>query len=1572
MRRSTREALKQLAAMLADTSYNPPLGDYNSNIHLSPETFPVLNNNKIKFSLSSTGIVLARLFSIGNPLSYHPDHIEVGIEPEEFLEDLEAAASNSLMLVSHQLLAPQGFHQPIYGLNLIAASLADDTVNQEMQRLKDTLNAATNLAMVDMNSPTGGWATYKKQLEAAAGEGLKDMMSSLAGGYKIVDHNLWKSEMKRIGADGILAGIFLDANAQTPKKSSPTYGYVAFVDPMQSYSRVESEICGIGNTLIPPLEWSRAVPYFNIQVLGDFSVSKYQLDSSIARESQMSLTKWIESGLAGVFDDYPTGRLDERYDGDVLLGSDGKPMSKAEEGFSMNVIKTGYNTTGQTRAGMEIFTTPQSIVPAGQGSEAFMMSPGYTSVDKMRPFMTVENFSVQVMPTRGASSTVRATLVMMLHDRGRLQQVGQLLRPEILGNTEFDIEWGWSHPSSGPIEQNIYGKFINSLRQRQKFNLYQSSYSFTADGQVQITLSMVSKGIEMLNQTDAGMTGQVEESWRTVELAFKAVSLAREKCNSVDNFERYAKGISELSGNDVVNTIDLSSTGLLISTDNKAAINKWMEQAKATDGVPELQELVDVFSTLKAAVESADASLKEDLDRKLSILKTTSYEDWAMYTKGTLPESTPGGGGFLYKTDNGNLPKGWTKKKGMQKQGGYIPLGAFIQMFVAQPLMASQLYDEVQVITYTANLNAGAASGANLGAIPIHLGMVGKKTFQDILNDQYTTYGGQYPVTRFIEWLVSNFVEPQLSPCHGFADGVGDFAYDKSTLTITATKNATKDIAKTAASNLRKLYYGSESEGGVPGTRPTPFSPIKLKLLYEVAPSSKEELVGAGVMQTATSALGDLTVLRIHVLDAVAEGAEGAGWIDVLKQSRSSSGATIKPPEDSRTPGMSDASKVASNWSANKMTTRRVCNLLAQRGILEPSQASTMTVALTPEDRARYEQELADLKFTLKQWLPLGSTSKLAEKKRINDRIKVIEQALLAGQAPADPSEYGLVANKANQIIKLCSSMAPNIVYGREGSLVNSLQVKQRSNSKSSTTYMMRTLSAGGVDADQPRGAPMRLGGADISIDTFGNPALKFMQRYFIDADTNTTIDNLYAVSGIDHKISPNEFTTTLKMVPLEAYGVFQNLTTDVDRASDIITGLKLADGKRKSAIRLNNTNRRARKALQTRATQLAGINNLVDWIGVRSFQTKTYYQVLIYAYARGFGAYSRATNDINPDGWADYGQAEAETVLDEYKTQVPAGDWVGMKTNNHLLDDLSFMEDLQDLYKLKPNWSKRVWIHLSEDPRGGHAGAQQRARADVWYNDLKGDWDERFAARSFSAAVGRTAYQEVLNAFKKKVLAGGMSIPPSMTKKEYIADFDGYHAAVIKSCEFPIFPTSGEQFFMANIEDDGYYVYLPQEQQCIYNQVQQGRKGLDWSDMASNDKEWSWWPRNLEPVYTQETYGEQERIADANWGAPTDFTHVWPFVHGTQMRNIPGLVESYTAQTPFVVTRADVHANPGIGEEGAEISDPTILGNIIVPASFKSMQIYATEMIARSQGGYDESAAAAEAGGSTVDFGDE
>jgi hypothetical protein len=70
-----------------------------------------------------------------------------------------------------------------------------------------------------------------------------------------------------------------------------------------------------------------------------------------------------------------------------------------------------------------------------------------------------------------------------------------------------------------------------------------------------------------------------------------------------------------------------------------------------------------------------------------------------------------------------------------------------------------------------------------------------------------------------------------------------------------------------------------------------------------------------------------------------------------------------------------------------------------------------------------------------------------------------------------------------------------------------------------------------------------------LQLETFGNPLANFGQQFFCDFGTGTTADNVYAVTGIDHSLSPGKFTTKTKMVQVDAFGKYSSLIKNVEES---------------------------------------------------------------------------------------------------------------------------------------------------------------------------------------------------------------------------------------------------------------------------------------------------------------------------------------------------------------------------------------------------------------------------------------
>lgn len=1178
MRDDTRKALAKFAEMLADTTFdtvnvdaggnNPDarildsLYDETSYIDSARAGYQAAYTQLKKVAESSEAPIELTQALADSP---SPDFYE------QFLQNIE----NPITVVANQILASQGIHQPYFVLNMMAevSSTAADAI--------DTATDRINAVVVDQGAGTDA-TPPSAQANEDAGEdedldakGLaprptNEVLASGVGGYEIDGHESWLSIMPTVAKD-LIPNSIIDADELNPKKSNTTFCYIKFFDPTQYYSRTEGEIAGLATALIPSIEWSRATPYLNVQVRTDVNLVTTDAGDQYF-EHPMSLDNFLGGPLAN---DLYSSMLSYPYAPEPVEEPPTDPLVTEQEAAlgvlsptAMMLAATRDRNVlveGQASAGMEAFTTPQAILPHPQGIDAGLgarvVAGEYASIDRMRPFMSVKDFTMAVSPAGGTSSTQRATLSLVLHDRGRLPQIANLLQPGTLNKTEFDIEWGWSHPAAGfsPTgdPRNVYGMFINSLRQRAKFTLYQTNYSFTESGQVELKLSMVTKGATYLNEIDASTSKLVTPN-SAVEQALAAVKLAKAKA-----FTGQVPNQTETAPSEVMQPLTLTSVGSLISGDSADRIAKWISDVKNGHDA-NLSELASALQQLHGAVDSSVATLHQELGKKVGVLNKTSYNDWQVYTSGKLPGDTTSRYQLCYSGKVAERMDSILGSSWRTTPGKYVPLGALLQMFIVSPLFTSKLYDEVQLITYTANLNAGALAGANLGSIPIYVGNVGGGSFLDALKKQYESYGGQFAVTRFVNWFATNYVNNQVLPMYGIkGEASKNLQFDPNSGGVKITEAASKNLSSETKKALLELYYESSTPGTKEKPKPTLFRPVNLKIYFEVSSGAKIRTLEHPEGNPESIAAGNKAILRMHVVDANIDAAGRAGWLQVLSNARTSAGqGLIMVPEKRGYPGISDFAESITGFDIRHINAGQVADALAEIGILSRVVTANSIEAESHEgDIALIEQRLTELGHQEVMY-SVGDTADPSQLKRVQ-KEKAAEQALLEEaqheKSLVDYNAYHLSANP-HKLVDLCASMAPNIVYGREGSMVRNLSIKEKSNSKAATTYMMQALrGAKSGKSEVSRGVPMRVNAADISLDSFGNPAYKFMQRFFILADTGTTIDNLYGVVGIDHSINKDDFKTTLKLAPLDAYGTFKSLADSAAEAAAAIAELREA-----------------------------------------------------------------------------------------------------------------------------------------------------------------------------------------------------------------------------------------------------------------------------------------------------------------------------------------------------------------------------------------------------------------------------
>jgi hypothetical protein len=131
----------------------------------------------------------------------------------------------------------------------------------------------------------------------------------------------------------------------------------------------------------------------------------------------------------------------------------------------------------------------------------------------------------------------------------------------------------------------------------------------------------------------------------------------------------------------------------------------------------------------------------------------------------------------------------------------------------------------------------------------------------------------------------------------------------------------------------------------------------------------------------------------------------------------------------------------------------------------------------------------------------------------------------------------------------------PYIIYGAAGTNVIKANISSQQNPQLSTVNMLRSLRSDPLQptGEQPGGLPLSVIPSEGTFDLNGCPLLEYTQQFFIDFQTGTSIDNIYAITDISHNFDGGTFRTSAKFVPLEAYGKYSSLTENIRTAIGIV-----------------------------------------------------------------------------------------------------------------------------------------------------------------------------------------------------------------------------------------------------------------------------------------------------------------------------------------------------------------------------------------------------------------------------------
>ena len=361
--------------------------------------------------------------------------------------------------------------------------------------------------------------------------------------------------------------ININKKIKNPSKSFPSYSSIMITNPdIKVGSRNSLELATFLNS-VSNIEFDRAYPFFN----AEFIIPNYSKQDVNAVMKAATINQFINGSLKP----QKTTSNYKSMEGKRVLRDDSKNNSRSQVG---KVIKTN----------MSLFTTPQTMVNLDEeiGHSSNMSSSTrslrLTSVsDSTQPFMTLDNVSINVSPTKGLMSFKTGKLSLTLHDRKRLPDIAPFVKYDLFGSfgAEIILEYGWSHMDESNPNLNPVGAFLGNSKTKEVYMITNSSFTMDQAGLIKIDLSISMKGASLLKNTEISFIADD----RLKSQALKTPLATIESCRQSLKLSSYNVGIlTSLNNSDLLNPVKQMDASLSNQLIEFVAFYKFLDSESLT------------------------------------------------------------------------------------------------------------------------------------------------------------------------------------------------------------------------------------------------------------------------------------------------------------------------------------------------------------------------------------------------------------------------------------------------------------------------------------------------------------------------------------------------------------------------------------------------------------------------------------------------------------------------------------------------------------------------------------------------------------------------------------------------------------------------------------------------------------------------------------------------------------------------------------------------------------------------------------------------------------------------------
>jgi hypothetical protein len=888
--------------------------------------------------------------------------------------------------------------------------------------------------------------------------------------------------------------------------------------PKDTITSVDADATSLFMNSISSFEASRAIPYLEIHIASAVTAEFGELDNS----------NYTFLGRFMLPDKHKMAKNDQMFNAhwpDIEIK--GPDIGQAADGF-----QKAYKILG----GMESFTMPQTAVNADYAYKTGGGIQKREILDPFQPLMSIESLKINVIPQTGLMSHKTGKLDIVVHDRARLNELTSMIAPDQIGTTHLLISYGYNHPdgrsfarpSMAEKERHLIGEFIDSMKVTEVFHVTSPQFSFDESSvKVSLSLSMIG-GRVFENMELNDIFGHNEKTKEVLKQLQTFNDILIQKMDS-----QRKTGI-----NQIVKPSFLDNPSMIGSADH----NKLLEDLyKLKKSIEKDKTQVGILNSLFGHVK------KPKKDDTLGGLVGEIIEDTAKNIEVFIKKLKKTPDPFLPESHDFNVDY-----KSNREKGAYVSLGKIFSSVIGLAIN-TRFHNDTEFQLYFHPFNASAAGMQDYNTSQFYIEY---KEFEEILLHNFSPFGTM-TLARFFRMIQDFFINDMGSAPYSILS-------DKERETFFRNPNSKNQRTRRRVLSQRERQELKEAREKIASIDEELNYGREIGMTIVDQERKEEDLVNERkrLFNTRRRYAGeyDDEAFSKYLDDKK---------VDRLRRVYFGNNINEFESLNFRTPQLSvmfDSIPGRDKWndsinpktSHNKVVVKihvfdRTCdNMYTVPELLRtiPGRIVIPSIRNTRANNnflfASNHQKYANIPIT-KLYL-----AGLIKPFIVNEaELLIIKNQLMLDKNAVDfirgmQGQIGIIDCEQDKVNTVIKSLYPFLLYGSETSGILKASVSSM-NDSSLTTIMIIRDGKGEIKGNPGRdGVPISVMPVSLNLQTLGCPFFSYSQMYFVDMGTNTNIDNVYAVSGIEHELSPGKFSTSLKMVWLDSFAVFRPLTQEM------------------------------------------------------------------------------------------------------------------------------------------------------------------------------------------------------------------------------------------------------------------------------------------------------------------------------------------------------------------------------------------------------------------------------------------